>query len=129
MYVLLEFVDKEKTMIYTSYFAMTRKIKDKDKLLSIALWTPKNMHIQCIPYLSPTKEILLRYKEDQDKEAYTRAYREKILDVLNVDRVAKYLQGRILLCYERLESFCHRHIVAQWLNENGYECEELSSES
>ena len=49
-------------MIYTSYFAMSHKIEDKDKLLSIALWPPKNMRIQCMPYLAPTKEILLRYK-------------------------------------------------------------------
>jgi len=29
-----------------------------------------------------------------------------------------------LLCYERPESFCHRHIVAEWLNKNGYTCVE-----
>lgn len=112
-------------MIYTSYFAMAHKIKDKDKLLSISLWPPKYIHIQWMPYLAPTKEILLRYKQDHDEEAYTKAYRAQVLDILNIDKVAAYLQGRILLCYERPEAFCHRHIAAQWLNENGYECKEL----
>lgn len=112
-------------MIYTSYFAMAHKIDDKDKLLSIALWPPKNMRIQCMPYLAPTKEILLRYKEDHDEEAYTKTYREQVLGNLDVDKVGAYLQGRILLCYECPEAFCHRHIVAKWLNDNGYDCEEI----
>lgn len=123
--ILWESIERKENMIYTSYFAMAHKIEDKDKLLSIALWPPKNTNIQWTPYLAPTKEILLRYKEDHDEEAYTKAYRAQVLDILDVDKVAAYLQGRILLCYERPEAFCHRHIVAQWLNENGYECEEL----
>lgn len=30
-----------------------------------------------------------------------------------------------LLCYEKPDDFCHRHLVADWLRKNGYECEEL----
>lgn len=123
--ILWESVEREENMIYTSYFAMAHKIEDKDKLLSIALWPPKDMHIQWMPYLAPTKEILLRYKEDHDEGAYAKAFRKRVLNPLDVDKVAAYLQGRILLCYERPEAFCHRHIVARWLNENGYDCEEL----
>lgn len=120
--------NRREKMIYTSYFAMARKIGDKDKLLSIALWPPKDIHIQCMPYLAPTREILLRYKEDHDEEAYTKAYREQVLGKLDVNKVAAHLQGRILLCYERPGMFCHRHIVAQWLQESGYDCEELRLE-
>lgn len=123
--ILWESIERKENMIYTSYFAMAHKIKDKDKLLSISLWPPKYIHIQWMPDLAPTREILFRYKEDLDEEAYTKAYRAQVLDKLNVDKLAAYLQGRILLCYERPEAFCHRHIVAQWLNENGYDCEEI----
>lgn len=119
---------REKKKIYTSYFAMAYKIEDKDKLLSVALWKPKGINIQRAPYLAPTKEILLRYKQDHDEKAYTKAYREQVLGKLDVNKVAAHLQGRILLCYERPESFCHRHIVAQWLRDGGYDCEELSFE-
>ena len=83
------------------------------------------MRIQCMSYLAPTNEILLRYKEDHDEESYAKTYREQILGNLDVDKVAEYLQGRILLCYERPEAFCHRHIVAKWLNDNGYDCTEI----
>ena len=29
-----------------------------------------------------------------------------------------------LVCYEKPGDFCHRHLVADWLNEAGYQCEE-----
>ena len=36
---------------------------------------------------------------------------------MNVPRIA-------LICYEKPTDFCHRHLVADWLNKNGIECEE-----
>jgi uncharacterized protein (DUF488 family) len=30
-----------------------------------------------------------------------------------------------LVCYEKPTDFCHRHLVADWLKEHGYECEEF----
>lgn len=48
----------------------------------------------------------------------------KAYDVVN----ALYnLSGGIdvaLVCYERPQDFCHRHIVADWLRSNGIECNE-----
>lgn len=32
-----------------------------------------------------------------------------------------------LICYEKPSDFCHRHLVAEWLNQNGYKCEEWRS--
>ena len=29
-----------------------------------------------------------------------------------------------LICYEKPSDFCHRHLVADWLNKNGFECKE-----
>lgn len=29
-----------------------------------------------------------------------------------------------LICYEKPSDFCHRHLVAEWLNQNGFKCEE-----
>jgi uncharacterized protein (DUF488 family) len=33
-------------------------------------------------------------------------------------------ENAILLCYENADSFCHRQLVAKWLNDNGYFIEE-----
>ena len=31
----------------------------------------------------------------------------------------------ILLCYERPSEFCHRQLVREWFNNNGFKCEEV----
>lgn len=59
-----------------------------------------------------------------DEEEYERVYREQILDKLDPLEVYNDLgEDAILLCYESIakiesgETFCHRHIVAAWLEE------------
>lgn len=32
-----------------------------------------------------------------------------------------------LVCYEKPSDFCHRHLVAQWLSQNGFKCKEWRS--
>lgn len=32
-----------------------------------------------------------------------------------------------LICYEKPNDFCHRHLVADWFRENGYEAVEFKS--
>lgn len=29
-----------------------------------------------------------------------------------------------LICFEKPTDFCHRHLVADWLTKNGFQCEE-----
>ena len=31
-----------------------------------------------------------------------------------------------LVCYEKPGDFCHRHLVAKWLTDNGFTCEEYT---
>ena len=31
-----------------------------------------------------------------------------------------------LICYEKPENFCHRHLVAEWLQEAGYQVQEYN---
>lgn len=114
-------------MIYTSYFAKMRKMtpEQQAQCMSIARFTPKGVKIPINTMLAPKWDILKAYKEDGDTEKYTKAYQE-YLEGLNVDAVAKNMEDRILVCYEKPEDFCHRHILADWFNTNGYECEELS---
>lgn len=114
-------------MIYTSYFAKMRKMtpEQKERCMSIARFTPKGVNIPINTMLAPKWDILKAYKEDGDEEKYTKAYQE-YLKTLNVHKVGANMQDRILLCYEKPETFCHRHILAEWLSDHGYECEELT---
>ena len=113
-------------MIYTSYFAKMRRMTPEQQAncVSIARFAPKNINIPSYLKVAPSKEILFRYKRDGDQEVYRTSYSWQ-LDRLNADKIAADLDGKILLCYEKSEDFCHRHILANWLNSHGYKCKEL----
>ncbi len=118
--------------IYTSYFANVRKLPPNVIPVSIALYQPKRWAGQSLSTLAPTQEILGKYKIDHDEAAYKAAYNQ-ILDRLNPaalrDSLESLFRGKdiVLICYERPDTFCHRHIVAEWLKANGIECEEWDS--
>lgn len=76
----------------------------------------------------PPAHLLLKYKEDHDENAYEKNYRKEVLDKLDPAAVAKELDGKVLCCYEKSDNFCHRHLVAAWLRENGFECREIGKE-
>ena len=111
-------------MIYTTYFAKTKSIKEKDKLVSITRFPPKNISMKSFQKLAPSKELLNKYKTDGDKEYFINEF-NKYLDSLDVKAFAEFLDGYILCCYEKSTDFCHRHLVAEWFRRNGYDCEEL----
>lgn len=115
-------------MIHTSYFAAMRKMTDEQKArcISVARWTPKGISIPINTILAPTLDMLRKFKEDSDQEAFTAAYRA-MLEFRDpyAKATAKSMNNRILCCFEKPSDFCHRHILAQWLKDNGYECEEL----
>lgn len=116
-------------MIYTSYFGKMKQMDNEElkKCVSISLWTPKDLQGKIEEYksLAPTKEILLEYKNNPDMNKYIRNYCLKVLKGLDPEEVYRNLNEKILLCYEKPEAFCHRQIVSYWLNQNGFDCEEL----
>jgi hypothetical protein len=61
---------------------------------------------------------------------WTAEYHKRILSKLNAKKVLKDLgSGSVLLCWEKPGEFCHRRIVAAWLEkETGIECPELFKE-
>ena len=140
-------------MIKTSYFSnpLIRDfyIHDRQKLVCIATYKPYSIEIQDYPALFPTKDILFEYKNamqgldlrklrQKDPEEYARQkefieqryirkYTKEVLSRLNPEKVAKDLDGKILLCYEKSDAFCHRHIFADWMKKNGFEVEEIKN--
>ena len=117
-------------MIYTSYFAS--KKYNKDQGISIARY---NKFWQGESYLElfPNAQLLAWWKSltkeaqetEECQQQYFEAYKQETLSKLDPHKIAKDLEGRILLCYEKSSDFCHRHIVAAWLRHYGYEAEEL----
>lgn len=61
-------------------------------------------------------------------EYYTEKYRKTVLEKLDLEKLKAVLSesGKppCLLCYERPERFCHRHLIADFLNKNGFTVKE-----
>ena len=116
-------------MIYTSYFGNLHNLPFKD-CIAICHWKPgyfKGPHYRVV---APTEQMVLDYKsskQDQEaKEKYIKEY-DKVLSALNPQEIGNLLQNKILLCYERPGDFCHRHLLAKWLNQHGFECKEWNN--
>jgi len=98
-------------MIYTSYFAS--KKFDVDQAISIARKTPINIPVYLD--LAPPMDLVLEYKRTLDQSMYVLKYSIEVLSKLDPEKVARDLDNKILLCYEKTGDFCHRHIVGKWL--------------
>lgn len=111
-------------MIQTSYFYKAGK---KPNAVSIALKSPFWFKGKQYPALAPTEELLEFWRETHDEEEYAKRYIKEVLSKLDPQRVYEDLDGSILLCWENSDQFCHRHIVAMWLEKNlGIEVPEWS---
>lgn len=111
--------------IYTSYVANVEKIKGDYEVICIALWLPRYTKAKMLHYpkLAPSKNLLLRYKNGLCNEAdYEKEYLN-YLETLNPSEIINDLKEMTtkekiaLICYEKPNAFCHRHLVAKWLNE------------
>lgn len=100
----------------TSYFSKSSK---HPNAVSIAVKTPAWYTGRIYQKLAPKFWFLKKYKEDGNKEFYTKQYYTEVLNKLDPDTVFKELgEHSVLLCWEASDKFCHRHIVAKWLSKN-----------
>lgn len=120
-------------MIYTSYFANLRKLPEA--IVPIAICGKSPAWYNGIQYkkLAPKYEFFIEWKMTKDNDYYIRCFNEQVLSRLEPETVIAELsalaKGRdfALICYEKPDDFCHRHLVAEWLNNAGYNvCEYLS---
>lgn len=117
--------------IFTSYYAMLRKIDKRFTPISIAGRAPDWYKGLEYKKVAPKKDWFLQWKSNHDNEFYIQKYNETVLSTLKQEDVVSELEelsnGKavVLICYEKPSDFCHRHIVADWLNEKGYNVQEL----
>lgn len=99
--------------------------------MSINDYVTRNYHYMA---LAPTDEILAL--KDKPNE-YTPRYEKEVLSRVNRNMFVAYLKDLCkdtkkdkvaLMCYEAPDKFCHRHIVARWLNEIGLNVGEIETE-
>ena len=100
----------------TSYYAKSGSMSN---VVSIAAKAPLWYKGREYKKLAPKYWFFKKYKEDGDEKFYTEQYQKEVLDKLDVQTVFNELgEDAILLCWESPEKFCHRHLVANWLNKN-----------
>ena len=63
-------------------------------------------------------------EKNHNNDFYIKHFYSEVLDNLNPQDVYNKLyelsvgKDCVLLCYEKSDDFCHRHIVAKWLEDN-----------
>ena len=122
-------------MIYTSYFAKLKSLPDNIIPISICGKAPDWYKGLQYKKLAPKYDFFMKWKENHDNDYYIKCFNEQVLSTLKADDVVfeltdivYYIKGTdmdiALICYEKPSDFCHRHLVADWLNQNGFKCEE-----
>ena len=85
--------------------------------ISIVIKSPGGYWGPSYPELFPKWGFLSLYFQDHDAEAYTNAYHKQVLAHLNPTQVWAELNKYTLLCWEKPGQFCHRRLVAKWLED------------
>jgi uncharacterized protein YeaO (DUF488 family) len=119
--------------IYTTNYTKASRLSEKYYLkVSISLYRPKEFNGMQINSFAPTKELLSAFKNGLSEEEYEIRYRDqinKLSDIYSFFKImAKQAKGRdiLLLCYEKKNAFCHRHILSDIIYERyGYRIKEL----
>ena len=117
-------------MIYTSYFAKIKKLPANIIPISICGKAPDGYTGLQYKKLAPKWSFFSVWKHNHDNDYYIQHFKEEVLNTLDVKDVMNALTNMAagndiaLICYEKPNDFCHRHLVADWLNENGIECKE-----
>lgn len=95
-----------------------RKYKG-DKGVSIALYAPDFYKGPEYMLLAPPRDLLFKIKQGKiDNYDYEEIYRKDVLSKLDPLQVFNDLKGKVLLCWENPGEFCHRRLVAEWLQDN-----------
>ena len=120
-------------MIYTGYYAKTKLYKDKGfYTLAISGKVPDFYRGAVWKDFAPRWETFKKWKDKViTNEGYTEEYKA-YLNTLNKEQIKEGINmlleahdDIIFLCHEKAGDFCHRHVLADWLEENfGFKVEE-----
>lgn len=119
--------------IFTTNYTKASRLSSKHYLkVSISYIRPRDFNGMHIASFAPTKDLFEDYKNGLSPEQYEVRFRDQINKLADVygffKLMAKQAKGRdiLLLCYEKKNAFCHRHILSDIIYERyGYRIQEL----
>lgn len=107
--------------IYTSYFAKAAILRKAGIVpIGVALWPPRFFRGISMKQVAPRRYMLDDRLTDEE---YIRMYRNDVLRLVDARSFIQDLERSsrgmdvALCCFEKPGDFCHRHILAKWLNE------------
>lgn len=114
--------------IYTSYFGKLNKIRNDDfTYIAICRFPPKYLeftgNLIHVPVFAPSQRLVLDAKDGTvDHTAFEKIYNGEIRSRMlkDIKKLAKKVAKGdkiCLLCYEKSEDFCHRHILCEYIKE------------
>lgn len=108
----------------SSFFSVPNDLSHADGIrVSIANTQPKHLKYAEIKSAQPGWTLVNAYKEKQIDETI---YKDRYINTLSFGQFIKELRNLgyetvILCCWEPRNTFCHRHILASLIRENGRE--------
>ena len=103
--------------IYTSYWAQLKKVEAND-LTPVCISRKPGYGFKGEKFtdLYPTWAMVKNTDGLSDAD-WEKAYIEENLGKLDRMETAKALEGKVLMCWEGRDKFCHRQCVAKWLEQ------------
>lgn len=87
--------------------------------VAICLYPPIDWSGLRFPALEPERDIFFAIKNGQlTQKEYEKLYRENTLGKLDPQTILSMFNKNVLLCWEDPGEFCHRRIVAKWIQES-----------
>ena len=109
-------------MIYTGYFSKTKEYEQNGLIpVGISGKIPDGFTGLRYQKLAPKYDWWKRWRDEKlSDQWFKERYYETVLNQLDpfvvVQELQSFGENVVLLCYETPEKFCHRHLVAEWLN-------------
>lgn len=111
--------------IYTSYFAQIRNFPEDFTPVAICGGIPDWYKGIWTKQVAPKWGFFNEWKKNHDNNFYIEHFNNEVLANLTADDFIRNLiamtnnaSNIVLLCYEKPTDFCHRHLVADWINKN-----------
>ena len=109
--------------VYTSYFGNLKNLKKHNIVpIGVSRFPPKDFNGPNLISIAPTIDLLNSCKNNHP--LYVKRYKNEILriqgnpeDFVNMLEFISDGKDVALCCYEKPDEFCHRHLIAEWLNE------------
>jgi len=77
---------------------------------------------KAIPQLAPKRQFwnvwhnnIGKISDEENTRYYIQEYYKQVLSKVNIEELLKDEEDPILLCFEREQQFCHRHVLAEYI--------------